>query len=280
MRHCHLGGESRPACPAPVCPANGSSHVKATRERKIAADAIIYHEGDDADAVHFIVSGEVEVRRLAGEEDVLLAVLRDGQFFGEIGVVQDRPRSTTTTARTDVTLVSVPKNDFLKAFGETNAFALPLLRTLCERLRKVEHLVADHVNPESARAIEVARIVLQAAAPEMEIQIGADGIEIAKLPYIVGRRNHPDDAPHAVPSALLVRPHDRFRIELEHFAIVKHNGHMYVRDLDSHLGTIVNGRRIASFEHSKLAELGFGANLVQAGGVDSPYSFNIVVEKS
>ena len=250
------------------------------QDRKVAADTIIYREGDDADAVHFISAGEVEVRRRAGEEDVLLAVLRDGQFFGEIGVVQDQPRQTTTRALTDTTLVSVPRDDFLKAFGETNGFALPLLRTLCARLRNVEHLVADHIDPGSARAIEVARIVLQPDSREMEMQIGADGIEIAKLPYIVGRRHHQDDAPHAAPSALLVRPHDRGRIELEHFAVVKQDGQIYVRDLDSHLGTMVNGRRIAGFEHSRLAQLGFGPNLVQAGGIDSPYRFRVVVERA
>ncbi len=250
------------------------------QERKVEAGTIIYREGDDADAVHFISAGEVEVRRQAGEEDVLLAVLRDGQFFGEIGVVRDKPRRTTTKALTDTTLVSVPKDNFLNAFGETNAFALPLLRTLCERLRNVEHLVADHVDPQCARAIEVARIVLQPNSPEMEIQIGTDGIEIAKLPYIVGRRNRQDDAPHAAPAALLVRPHDMYRIDLEHFAIVKNDGQIFVRDLDSHLGTMVNGRRIATFEHSALAQLGFGPNLVQAGGIVSPYRFRIVVERA
>ncbi len=57
-------------------------------------------------------------------------------------------------------------------------------------------------------------------------------------------------------------------------------GQMFVRDLDSHLGTMVNGRRIASFEHSAGARLGFGPNLVQAGGIDSPYRFRIVVERA
>lgn len=250
------------------------------QDRKIESGEIIYREGDEADAVHFISSGRVEVRRSVGEEDVLLAVLEDGHFFGETGVVHDKPRATTTTAVEDTTLLSVPRADFLKAFGETNAFALPLLRTLCERLRKVEHLLTDHIDPEAARAIEVSRIVLKPDSPEMEHQIGTDGIEIARLPYIVGRRNRQDDLPHAVESALLVRPSDMFRIDLEHFAVIKHDGHIYVRDLDSHLGTTVNGHRLASFEQNAMIKLGFGPNLVEAGGIDSPYRFCIVVEKA
>lgn len=250
------------------------------QDHEFKAGTTIYREGEDADAVHFISDGKVEVRRHAGEDDVLLAILTAGQFFGEMGVIQNKPRSTITRALTDTTLVSVPKDDFLKAFGDSNSFALPLLRLLCERLRNVERLVADHLNPERARALEVARILVLPDSPEMELQIGTDGIEIAKLPYVVGRRSHQDDAPQATPSSLRIRANDSFRIDLEHFAIEKQDGNMFVRDLDSHLGTVVNTLRIASFEHSGLGELGFGVNTVQAGDMESPYRFRIVVEKA
>lgn len=250
------------------------------RERKVKTGEIIYREGDDADAVHFISAGEVEVRRMAGEEDVLLAVLKDGQIFGEIGVVQGKQRRTTTTALSDVTLVSVAKDDFLKAFGATDSFALPVLRMLCERLRKVEGLVTDHINPARAMALDVARIVLLPDSPEMEKQIGSDGIEVGHLPYIVGRSNNGDEAPKVSDALLRIIPGDRFRLELEHFAIEKHDGQIFVRDLGSHLGTVVNSHRIASFEEHWLAALDIGANRVQAGGVESPYSFCVVLEKA
>ena len=250
------------------------------QDRKIESGDTIYREGDEADAVHFITSGRVEVRREAGDENVLLSILEKGQFFGEIGVVQNRPRSTTTTALSDITLASIPKDDFLKAFGDTNAFALPLLRTLCDRLRRAEHLLIDHINPEIARAIDVSSIVLRPDSPEMELQIGTDGIVVEKLPFIVGRRSKQDDPPHALPSALLVRPHDMFRIDLEHFAILKHDGNIFVRDLESHLGTVVNGQRLATFEQSPMTQLGLGMNMVEAGGADSPYRFCIMVEKA
>jgi len=52
-----------------------------------------------------------------------------------------------------------------------------------------------------------------------------------------------------------------------------------VRDLESDLGTLVNGLRIAQFERSGAADLRFGENRIQAGGLESPYRFHVIVER-
>ena len=249
-------------------------------ERRLKAGECIYNEGDASDAVHFISTGEVEVVRRSGLSTVVLGVLKGGQIFGEMGVIQGKCRSTTTRALTDTAMVSVPEDEFLKAFGPSNSIALPLLRMLCERLHNVDAQLLDQMNRERAPAREQTRIVMLADSREIAAQIGADAIEISSLPYVVGRRAHEDDPPSASPSSLLLRPYEAHQIDLEHFAIEEHDGHIHVRDLGSHLGTCVNDRRIASFEHSDLAELGFGVNTVQAGGVFSPYRFRVVVDRA
>lgn len=249
-------------------------------KRTINSGEIIYREGDASDAVHFILTGEVEVARRCGQAWVELGVLTDGQIFGEMGVIGDTVRSTTTRALSDVTMVSISKEEFLKAFGPSNSIALPLLRMLCERLRNVDGQLMDHLNRERAPAAEVSEITLLPDSREMESQIGQRGLVIAKLPYTVGRRAHEDDAPHEQPTSLLLRPLGTSQIDAEHFAIEEHEGHIHVRDLASHLGTCVNGRRFACFEHTDTAQLEFGCNSVQAGGVFSPYQFRIIVEKA
>lgn len=249
-------------------------------KRIIDSGEFIYREGDASDAVHFILTGEVEVSRRCGQACVELGVLRDGQIFGEMGVIGDTVRSTTTRALSDVTMVSVPKEEFLKAFGPSNSIALPLLRMLCERLRNVDGQLMDQLNRERVRATEVSKITLLPDSREMETQIGQHGLVISKLPYIVGRRPGEDDPPHDEPTSLLLRPLEASQIDPEHFAIEEHEGHIHVRDLGSHLGTCVNGRRFASFEHTNIAQLGVGYNTVQAGGVLSPYQFRIIVEKA
>jgi CRP-like cAMP-binding protein len=93
----------------------------------------VYREGDASDCAYIIASGSVAVSRAAGDGAAPLAHLHAGQIFGEVGVIRDKPRSTTTRAATDLTLLEITKTDFDTAFGQ-NPLALTLLRMLCERL--------------------------------------------------------------------------------------------------------------------------------------------------
>ncbi len=64
------------------------------------------------------------------------------------------------------------------------------------------------------------------------------------------------------------------------FVLKDRDGRLAVKDLDSHLGTIVNGTRIAKFEERSIAGLTRGPNEIQAGGVESPYRFRVIVERN
>ena len=246
----------------------------------INSGEFVYREGDASEAVHFILTGEIEVVRQSDQGPVKLAVLKDGQIFGEMGVIQDTVRSTTTQALTDVTMVSVSKDEFLRVLGPSNVIALPLLRMLCERLRNVNGQYLDLLERESVRVTEVSELMLLPDSHEMETQIGEDGLVIPTLPYTVGRHLDEDHAPSEEHASLLLRPYNAHQIDPEHFALEEVEGRLCVRDLGTRLGTFVNGSRIATFEHTEIAQLRFGDNSVHAGGTNSPYQFRIFVKKS
>jgi voltage-gated potassium channel len=67
----------------------------------------IMRRGDAADAMYFILSGEVEVELAQGA-----VALRNGQFFGEIALLHDRPRSATVTAVTECQLLVLEVQEF------------------------------------------------------------------------------------------------------------------------------------------------------------------------
>ena len=240
----------------------------------------VYREGDASEAVHFILTGEIEVVRKSDHGPVKLAVLKDGQIFGEMGVIQDTIRSTTTRALTDVTMVSVSKDEFLRVLGPSNVIALPLLRMLCERLRNVNGQYLDLLERESVRVTEVSEIILLPESHEMETQIGEEGLAIPALPYTVGGHIDEDHAPSEEQTSLRLRSYSTHQIDPEHLAIEEIEGRLCVRDLGTHLGTFVNGSRIANFEHTDTAQLKFGDNHIQAGGTNSPYQFRIFVKES
>ncbi|MBA8802729.1 MFS family permease [Nocardioides ginsengisegetis] len=77
----------------------------------VAAGEAVVREGEPSDRFYVIVAGEVEVT----QEGHVLRAEGPGDFFGEIGLVRDVPRTATVTARTDTSLLAVDRADFLEA---------------------------------------------------------------------------------------------------------------------------------------------------------------------
>ena len=99
--------------------------------RAFVADEVIFREGDKADALYIVQSGQVEIH--AGHR--VVAILGPGEFFGEMSLVDPAPRSGTAVAVTDVVLVPVSEKAFLRIVSETPSFALDLLRLFVRRIR-------------------------------------------------------------------------------------------------------------------------------------------------
>lgn len=241
----------------------------------------IYREHDPGDAAYVIKSGKVEIFREVDGRAILLGVLGPGKIFGEVGVIRNRPRSTTMRARGDTVTQRISKDSFLTAFGGEDSPALPLLRMLCERLANTDEQLAD-TRPSFERVPtgEIGSIRLLPDSQLMREQIGGNGVVVSKLPYRVGRRATPVKSTTAKPTGLSLMAQASDRMSPEHFAIENIGGFLMVHDLGSHLGTLVNGEPVTRLEGEAMAPLGFGENEVVAGGVDSPFRFRLLVERA
>ena len=83
------------------------------KERQVAAGGVIYREGDPGNAVFVVQEGEVEILRETDGETLRLAVLRRGAIFGEMGVLRDKPRSTTVRALSETKMIALPEEGLL-----------------------------------------------------------------------------------------------------------------------------------------------------------------------
>jgi len=99
--------------------------------RAVKAGAVIFKEGDKADGLFIIKSGQVGIR--LGNRS--LAELNANSIFGEMALIDDAPRSATAVAVTDVELVPVSEKQFLFLVSQTPFFALKVMRVLARRLR-------------------------------------------------------------------------------------------------------------------------------------------------
>lgn len=86
-------------------------------------------------AVYFISSGWVKVRRLSGENNVTLAVLGRGDFFGEMAILDESPRSTDVIALSNVELFSISAQRFIQTLFKDAQLHHRLLQLMVKRIR-------------------------------------------------------------------------------------------------------------------------------------------------
>ncbi len=98
---------------------------------------VIFWEGESAGNFYIILDGTVEIRRRRPNGDIfVLATLGEGQFFGEMALLQKSPRTGTAMAKTFTRLLVLSERQLLKILGEDRRFAMKMIVMLTERLKK------------------------------------------------------------------------------------------------------------------------------------------------
>lgn len=120
--------------------------VEISRERVYPRNSVILFEDDPGDALYLVAQGQVKVV-LIGEDgrEVILSVMGEGEFFGEMALIDDEPRSAHVIAMDDSTLLVIRREDFQGLLEQTPAIALGLLRELSRRLRRMDEKVGSLV---------------------------------------------------------------------------------------------------------------------------------------
>ncbi len=134
----------------------------AARERPYPRNSVILFEDDPGDALYVVNSGQVKVV-LIGEDgrEVILSVLGAGDFFGEMSLIDDQPRSAHVIAMDDASLLVLRREDFRAALSESPRIALGLLKTLSRRLRRADNKIGALVLLDVFG--RVARLLLELA---------------------------------------------------------------------------------------------------------------------
>ena len=260
-------------------------------EVRFAPGEVVFREGEPSRAVLLVREGEVEVAKAAGAGEVVLGTVGPGEFVGEMGVVEGRPRSATVRARGEVVGEMVERRAFLERVSRDPRLAFGVLLRLSERLHAADERLAEAVAAapdeghatapvDAASAVPAAvgeRVVLFAASQALASQVPAEGIAVDRFPFEVGRKPAADERRPGGPVRLELEDAAPYRLSRRHFAVVAADGGLAVRDDHSTLGTVVNGEAIGEQFPRPEAPLRRGENLVVAGGTASPFAFRLVV---
>lgn len=137
--------------------------ARAAETREFARDETIFAMQEPGDGLYVIASGRVKVVvSTTGGKEFILATLGPGQFFGEMALLDDEPRSATVVAQLPTTVYRIRRDDFQRLLETQPSIARKLLRELSQRLRRanaqMESLATLDVVGRMARYfIDIAR---------------------------------------------------------------------------------------------------------------------------
>lgn len=109
--------------------------------RDFKAGDVLFEEGQPGDFMYVVQSGEIEIRRTVGESERVLAVLPAGEFFGEMAILNGRPRSATAVVRTDARLLVIEGKTFEAMLRARPEIALRMIKALAARLENANQHV-------------------------------------------------------------------------------------------------------------------------------------------
>ncbi len=115
--------------------------IGAVTEEDLRAGDIIFEDESDGAACYLLLAGKVKITKQSKNgNEILLGVLRDGDLFGELDLIDRLARSATATALTDCRLLKIGKTEFELLLTSSREFAVNILRMLSFRLRTSNYI--------------------------------------------------------------------------------------------------------------------------------------------
>jgi hypothetical protein len=209
----------------------------------------IFNEGDTGETMFIIKAGEVEITRTVQGREQRLAVLEEGDFFGEMAILEEEPRMASARAKTECALLRIDGSTFDQMVRQNPEIPIRMLRKFSRRLRELApgEVCVDEVGevpapaepapPPAPVTAAVPRIVHPASGTEFSI--GGEG-EI-----FIGRKADPATGfrPH-----IELGPIDAQRsTSRRHAKLTMREGKFFLREeIGVNNGTYVNGQRVAT----------------------------------
>ena len=165
----------------------------ATDLRNLLSDKVVprntrlFRQGDKGDAMYLIENGRVRISiRDADKQEVTLAELAQGDFFGEMAIIDGRQRSADAQVVEDARLAILSRDAFLSFVRANPDVALKMLSALTDRLRRTDDLLRSRVS-RNANEEEEARLTLADRAADLIAEFGGSwkfiGVSIALIVF-------------------------------------------------------------------------------------------------
>ena len=130
-----------------VLDSEGAAALKSSMdETRLVKGDILFSEGDAGDRLYVVTEGKIKLSHASGDgRETLLAVMGEGQMFGELSLFDPGPRTATASALTDVTVLGLGHQALRPWLTGRPEVAEALLQALARRLRRTNETLSDLV---------------------------------------------------------------------------------------------------------------------------------------
>ena len=120
-----------------------TSLARLALRKRYPKDTVVFFENEEGDFFFTILEGRIKVTILGDDgREVILSVLGPGDFFGEMALLDNEPRSATAIAVEESELLSLHRNDFQTVLNDNKSITSALIRVLSARLRRANHQIS------------------------------------------------------------------------------------------------------------------------------------------
>jgi CRP-like cAMP-binding protein len=248
------------------------------------AGEVIVQENDFGETAYVIGEGQVEVSKELEGRKVHLAYLGAGETFGEMSMIDEKPRSATVTAVTGTVVSEIRREDFFNSFQTDPKVALALLKVLFERLREADAMILQlqkddpqhGLVPKGPLAVVPPRgqptITLEGVTPRAAAALPVTPFQITQFPFRVGRQS----TDPLVYNDLMLPDSVPLQISRHHLAFIAQEGRVGVVDRGSTLGSWVDGQQLGGPSGLSGPVFFTGSEgLLVLGDRDSPFRYRV-----
>ncbi|MGR3304094.1 MAG: cyclic nucleotide-binding domain-containing protein [Candidatus Scalindua sp.] len=107
--------------------------------------SIIFEENSVGKEMYIIISGKVKIIKEKDTVETILATLEEGEFFGEMSLFDNHPRSATVKAIGDIKLLEINQKNFLKKISKDPSLAFRILEKMSQRIRITDEKILSQV---------------------------------------------------------------------------------------------------------------------------------------
>ncbi len=175
--------------------------------REFPKGTVLFREGEPGREMYVVQQGRVTISKRVGDVEKILTTLGQGEFFGEMSILNNAPRSATATCAEDAKLLVIDARTFEAMIRGNAEIAIRMIKKLADRLRESDRHIENLMQRDGASRVVHWLVTAAESAPR-----GAGGVKLEvtpkDLPARVGvRAEQVDDVVMKLLKARIVAVH-------------------------------------------------------------------------